>query len=172
MVGNLYLALVQALDARRRALGWTCEQLDDAAGTQDRYWAKVLHADAPSGRVAGWETLQLYADALWPAGCNLLALDARHIDRKRRRVVLAVPANAQRRLDLGGDVMLPPARPAEPKAVRPARLPIPAPANDDVRQLALAVDVDTSPGRYRSAVSEAKRHGPKRIYRRGGGRAA
>ncbi len=171
MVGNLYLALVQALDARRRALGWTCEQLDDAAGTQDRYWAKVLHADAPSGRVAGWETLQLYADAMWPTGCNLLALDARHIDRKRRRISVPRPANIQARLDLGGDVMLPPPRPADPKPVR-ARLPIPAPANDDHQQLTLAVDVDTSPGRYRSAVSEAKRHGPKRVYRRGGGRAA
>lgn len=172
MVGNLYLALVQALDARRRALGWTCEQLDDAAGGQDRYWSKCLHADTPSGRQAGWDTLQDYCDALFPAGCSLFTLDARHIDRKRRRPSLPPPANQQPRLDLGGGVMLPPPRPVEPKISRPSRLPIPTPANDDVQQLTLAVDVDTSPGRYRGAVSEAKRHGPKRVYRRGGGRAA
>ena len=165
MVSRLYLEIVAALDARRRALGWTCAQLDDAAGAQDGYFAKCLHADTPSGRVAGWDMLQYYVDALWPAGCSVFAVDARHIDRRTRRPALPIPANAQARLDLGTEVMLPPPRPV---AARPARLPIPAAANDDVQQFAFDVSVNTSPGRYRASISEQKRHGPKRVYRRGG----
>ncbi|XKH38217.1 hypothetical protein ACIU1J_27490 [Azospirillum doebereinerae] len=107
--------------------------LDDRAGGSDGYWAKALHADTPSGRQAGWAILQDYADALFPAGCNLTALAARHIDH------------------------------------RPARMPrLPRPANDDTLQLSLDLTSDTTPGRYRAAISAAKRNGPRRVYRRGG----
>lgn len=75
-VTALYLEIVRALDARRRALGWPMATLDDKAGGQDGYWAKLLHADAPSGRQGGWEILQLYADALYPAGHRVAVVPA------------------------------------------------------------------------------------------------
>lgn len=75
-VTALYLEIVRALDARRRALGWSMAVLDDKAGGQDGYWSKLLHADTPSGRQGGWEILQLYADALYPAGQRVAVLPA------------------------------------------------------------------------------------------------
>jgi hypothetical protein len=170
MVSRLYLEIVQALDARRRRLGWTCEQLDDAAGAQDRYWAKALHPDTPSGRQAGWDMLQLYADALFPAGVNLLALAARHVSHRHPRRVPPPPPPAQSGLDLGGGVMLRPARRVEDK---PQLLPdLPRPANQNSQLGFLdALSVDTSPGKHFAAVADARRSGPARVYRRGGLRA-
>ncbi|MBP2290761.1 hypothetical protein [Azospirillum rugosum] len=46
------------------------EKLDDRAGANDGYFAKILHADTPSGRQAGWEMLDLYAQALFPGGVS------------------------------------------------------------------------------------------------------
>jgi hypothetical protein len=69
----LYRSLLLAIERRRRQLGWPSSYLDDRAGTQDGYFQKILHADAPSGRCARWETLQLVVDALFPDGINLLA---------------------------------------------------------------------------------------------------
>lgn len=106
MVSRLYLEVVRALDARRRALGWSMAYLDDRAGTNDGYFAKCLHADTPSGRQAGWEILQLYADALFPAGCSLVAMPAKHVDHRPARMpVQPPPANddaPQLSLDVDG----------------------------------------------------------------------
>lgn len=162
MVSQLYLEVVRALDARRRALGWSMEQLDDAAGGQDRYWAKCLHADTPSGRQAGWAMLQLYVDALYPAGASLALLPAHG---SARLAVQPRPKKAQAHLALPDDVLFAPTR----RQDRPAPMPpLPRPANGNTQQLALDVTVDTTPGRHCAMVSEAKRHGPKRVYRRGG----
>lgn len=46
-------------------------ELDDRAGTNDGYFAKCLHADTPSGRQAGWDMLDLFAQALFPAGARV-----------------------------------------------------------------------------------------------------
>lgn len=166
MVSGLYLGVMQALDARRRALGWSCAKLDDMAGTQDGYYAKCLHADTPSGRQAGWEMVQLFTDALFPAGTSLMILPARHLDRRQTRAP-ATPKKAQTRLELGDDVLFAPVQ-----ARKPANDPHPQAANGNTQQLALDIASDTTPGRHRAALAEAKRHGPRRIYRRGGGRAA
>lgn len=70
-VAAVYRALMLAIDRRRNQLGISMEALDDLAGCQDRYLAKCLHVDAPSGRQARWETVQLFVDALFPDGFDL-----------------------------------------------------------------------------------------------------
>ena len=52
--------------ARRVTLGWSCHKVDEVAGLQSSYWAKVSHPDAPSGRVAQWEVLGWIFEALFP----------------------------------------------------------------------------------------------------------
>ncbi|MFC5356420.1 hypothetical protein [Azospirillum himalayense] len=86
-VTALYLEVVRALDARRRALGWSMAELDDRAGTNDGYFAKALHADTPSGRQAGWEILDLFSQALFPAGTRVAIAPA------FRGLKLPAPAN-------------------------------------------------------------------------------
>ena len=54
-----------------RAVGLTMQVCDDIGGLQDGYVAKMLHPDAPSGRQARWETLQLLLDAIYPGGVRL-----------------------------------------------------------------------------------------------------
>ena len=53
----LYRKIIAQLEARRAELGWTCARVDDAAGLQDGYWAKLCHPDSKSGRVAQWGIL-------------------------------------------------------------------------------------------------------------------
>lgn len=161
MISRLYLEVVRALDARRRSLGWSMAVLDDMAGTQDGYFAKCLHADTPSGRQAGWEILQLYADALFPAGVTLVVMPSQ---RQARAAVAQRPKKPQTRLELTDDVLFAPRRAVPPKPMPP----LGRPANGNTQQLALDVTVDTTPGRHCAMVSEAKRNGPKRVYRRGG----
>ncbi len=37
----LYRKLIAQLEGRRAELGWTCARVDDAAGLQDGYYAKL-----------------------------------------------------------------------------------------------------------------------------------
>jgi hypothetical protein len=68
VVTSIYRAIVLELERHRIAANWTSSQLDDAAGVQDGYFQKILHADSPSGRQAQWATIQLFVDALLPDG--------------------------------------------------------------------------------------------------------
>lgn len=68
----IYRALMVAIETRRRSLGLAMWQLDEAAGTQDGYYAKALWADTKSGRQANWSTVQLMIDALFPDGHALI----------------------------------------------------------------------------------------------------
>jgi hypothetical protein len=68
---EIYRAITLECERRRQVLGWPMWRLDDAAGTQDGFYSKMLHADRPSGRQSRWETLQLVISALWPAGFDL-----------------------------------------------------------------------------------------------------
>lgn len=67
----LYKATVAQIRVRIKELGLTMWQCDDKAGLQDGYTAKLLNPDTPSGRQAGWDTLQLLVDALWPDGFEI-----------------------------------------------------------------------------------------------------
>ena len=62
----LYRKIIAQLEARRAELGWTCARVDDAAGLQDGYWAKLCHPDSKSGRVAQWGILDLVTQAMYP----------------------------------------------------------------------------------------------------------
>jgi hypothetical protein len=59
------------LERRRLALGWPMWLVDERSGVQSGYYAKMLHAETSSGRNAGWNMLQLVADALYPDGCGV-----------------------------------------------------------------------------------------------------
>jgi len=68
---GIYRAVMLECERRRDALGLPMAKFDEYAGLSDRYYAKALHADAPSGRQAQWGTLQIIVDALFPAGFDL-----------------------------------------------------------------------------------------------------
>ena len=65
-VSPLYKKLVREFEARRVLLGWSCARVDDAAGLQSGYYAKLIHPEAPSGRCAGRDVLALVAEVLYP----------------------------------------------------------------------------------------------------------
>jgi len=56
------------LERRRQQLGWSMWLVDDAAGLNDGHYAKLLHADRPSGRQGTWASLHLIISALFPEG--------------------------------------------------------------------------------------------------------
>lgn len=59
-----YDGLVEALIARRHALGWTQLELDERAGFQSGYTGKLENWRGPQGRVAGSVTMPLWLQAL------------------------------------------------------------------------------------------------------------
>lgn len=61
----IYRAIMMAIEARRLELGFSMATVNDLAGTQDGYLAKMLYPDTPSGRQARWETVQLVVEALF-----------------------------------------------------------------------------------------------------------
>lgn len=67
----IYRALIAEVERRRIALGWTCLELDAAAGLHNGYWAKCCHPDTPSGRQIRWEMLEFVMGALFPDGYDL-----------------------------------------------------------------------------------------------------
>jgi hypothetical protein len=68
---NIYRSLMLELERRRFALGLPQERFCEYAGLSDRYYAKALHADEPSGRQAQWSSVQALVDALFPHGFDL-----------------------------------------------------------------------------------------------------
>lgn len=71
-VAPFYLAVVSQIHTRIRRLGIPMWKCDDLSGLQDGYTAKLLHPDAPSGRQARWDTLQLLIDAVYPDGYEVI----------------------------------------------------------------------------------------------------
>jgi len=67
----IYQAVMLAVEERRQALGLSMWQVNDGAGLQDGFYAKMLHAHTPSGRQAQWPTLQLVIDFLFSGGFDL-----------------------------------------------------------------------------------------------------
>jgi hypothetical protein len=61
----VYRALMLAIEARRLELGIAMATVDDMAGLQDGYYAKMIYPDTPSGRCAQWATVDLVIQALF-----------------------------------------------------------------------------------------------------------
>lgn len=70
-VTSIYRAVVAEIERRRIEVGWTCLELDTAAGLSSGYWAKCVHPDEPSGRRIRWEMLEFVMGALFPDGYKL-----------------------------------------------------------------------------------------------------
>jgi hypothetical protein len=57
-----------AIEVRRRELRWPQWQVDDAAGTADRSYPKLLFSETRSGRQGEWQTVSDICAALFPTG--------------------------------------------------------------------------------------------------------
>jgi hypothetical protein len=94
---EIYRAITLECERRRQQLGWPMWKLDDAAGTQDGFYSKLLHADRPSGRQVRWETLQLVITALFPAGFDVeikhKSCDPLTAEKHRLKVMFAAADN-------------------------------------------------------------------------------
>lgn len=96
----LYRAIMLEVERRRIELGITMLDLDEIAGTQSGYYGKCQAVDAKSGRQARWETVDLFVQALFPAGmrikidqCDDGQLSAASY---RRKIVFAAAASGKR----------------------------------------------------------------------------
>jgi hypothetical protein len=98
---QLYLTLMEQVDARRRKLRLPMWRLDDLSGCQDGYYAKMLHANTPSGRSAGWPTLQWVIDALYPKGVGVKLIP------RRKRMPSAASISSKREPATGKTKPLP-----------------------------------------------------------------
>src|SRR5262249_29979626 len=97
-----YVALVAALDRRRRAVGFTFEDCDDRSGNPDRYTAKGFHPNTLSGRQMSWQVLQTPLDALFPCGLQIPLKpkpvpDQRALNRLRKQEPVPRGGASQRR---------------------------------------------------------------------------
>jgi hypothetical protein len=72
----IYRAVMLALEARRLELGISMATVDDMAGTQDGYYAKMIYPDTPSGRQASWPTVDLVVEALFGTEFDLRLIGA------------------------------------------------------------------------------------------------
>jgi hypothetical protein len=61
----IYRILMVEFERQRLARGLSMAQVDDLAGTQDGFYAKMIYPDTPNGRQSRWETVQDVADALF-----------------------------------------------------------------------------------------------------------
>jgi hypothetical protein len=73
----IYMSLMEQIDLRRRKLKMPAWKLDDLSGLEDGYSQKMLHADAPSGRQAGWRMIDYVVGALYPHGVRVKLIACR-----------------------------------------------------------------------------------------------
>lgn len=64
----IYRVIMVEFERQRLARGLSMAQVDDLAGTQDGFYAKMIYPDTPTGRQSRWETVQDVADALFGRG--------------------------------------------------------------------------------------------------------
>lgn len=67
----LYRTMMLEIERQRLALGLSMAAVDDLAGTQDGYYAKMIYPDTPSGRQAQWSTVDLVVEALFGRECGI-----------------------------------------------------------------------------------------------------
>jgi hypothetical protein len=63
---------MRELERHRLKFGVAMWKLDDAAGTQEGYYARALYADTPTGRMATWQVLQKLVQTLFPDGFEII----------------------------------------------------------------------------------------------------
>lgn len=106
----VYRAIMLELERQRLAVGLPMEKFSEYAGVPDRYFAKALHVDQPSGRQAQWGTLQTMIDALFPHGFDLTikprpgaVIDPENLKAKLLQLRATTDPKSQRQLmsDLG-----------------------------------------------------------------------
>lgn len=67
-----YTQIMAAIDTRRIESGLSMEQMSELMGTAERSYAKMLSPDTPSGRLVGWDTIELACSVLWPEGSEVV----------------------------------------------------------------------------------------------------
>ena len=83
---SIYRALMVAVEARRLELGLSMDRVNDLAGLQDGYFAKMIYPDTPSGRQAQWATVDLAMEALFGKGYDVFVVS--NSESKRSAVSL------------------------------------------------------------------------------------
>lgn len=78
----VYRALMAACEGRRLELGWSMATVNDQAGLQDGFFAKMIYPDTPSGRQARWETVQLAVEALFGRGFVIVVVPGEEDNRR------------------------------------------------------------------------------------------
>lgn len=73
-IPHAYLALCREIRRHMKRRGWAAWQMEDAAGWQDNYAGKALNPASPSGRVAGYHSLDLALTALVGRGYRILVV--------------------------------------------------------------------------------------------------
>lgn len=101
----VYRAIMLEIERRRQTLGLSMDGLSDEVGCADRYYAKALHPDTPSGRQARWETVQEILDTVFPGGFDIKiepkvggCLSAQDLRRKIRFAAADTNAVTRRKL--------------------------------------------------------------------------
>lgn len=67
-----YIQIMAAIEIRRIEIGLSMEQMSELMGTAERSYAKMLSPDTPSGRLVGWDTIELAFSVLWPEGSEIV----------------------------------------------------------------------------------------------------
>lgn len=94
----IYRELMAVLEGRRVELGLSMATVNDLAGLQDGFFAKMLYPDTPSGRQARWETVQLAVEALFGKGFSVqIVADAEENRRLTTAPVIDAGASANAR---------------------------------------------------------------------------
>lgn len=70
----IYYVLMAAFEERRYTLGLSMEDVDRLAGIAERSYAKMIHPDKPSGRIAVASKLQHVACVLFPDGIERISI--------------------------------------------------------------------------------------------------
>jgi hypothetical protein len=70
----LYHEIISRARARIQTLGWPMWRVDEEAGLQAGYTAKMLHPDTASGRIGQWDVLEKLMSALYPHGYDVVIL--------------------------------------------------------------------------------------------------
>ncbi|MCG5240866.1 hypothetical protein ACIU1J_05475 [Azospirillum doebereinerae] len=71
-----YSAICREIRRHLKRRGWPLWKLDDTAGWQDGYAGKALNPASPTGRVAGYDLIDLAFEALAGRGYRLLLVPA------------------------------------------------------------------------------------------------
>lgn len=94
----IYRSIMHVIEARRGELGLSMASVNDLAGLQDGFFAKMIYPDTPSGRQARWETVQLAVEALFGKNFAVQIVPDEAINRRVSTAIVTSPdisANAR-----------------------------------------------------------------------------